>query len=127
MWASKIGWPPSIQDESIEIDLPSDQGLPPEAKADLHDAEHIVFVVRLAKLMNSMVSSLYVRKRQQTSFSERVQVAVRSLTDWAADLPPRLQLDMSEGASNPRHVTYLHLSFNQVSINQIDFELLFLC
>lgn len=122
MWASKIGWPPSIQDESIEIDLPSDQGLPPEAKADLHDAEHIVFVVRLAKLMNSMVSSLYVRKRQQTSFSERVQVAVRSLTDWAADLPPRLQLDMTEGASNPRHVTYLHLSFNQVSINECDLD-----
>ncbi|CAK3837103.1 related to positive activator of transcription [Lecanosticta acicola] len=113
MWASKIGWPPSIQDKSIEIDLPSDQGLPPDARADLHDAEHMIFVVRLARLTNSTVSSLYVRKRQQTSFSERVQVAVRSLTDWAADLPPRLQLDMTEGAPNPRHVTYMHLSFNQ--------------
>ena len=116
MWASKIGWPPSIQDPSIEIGLPSDNGLPAEAEADLHDAEHITFVVRLTQLTNNAVGSLYVRKRQPTSFSERVQTAVKAVSDCANDLPPRLQLRPEDsGVPNERHVLYMHLSFNQVS------------
>ncbi|EME43638.1 hypothetical protein DOTSEDRAFT_72863 [Dothistroma septosporum NZE10] len=114
MWASKIGWPPSIQDQSIEIGLPSDNGLPTEAELDLHDAEHITFVVRLTQLTNNAVGSLYVRKRQPTSFSERVRTALKAVSDWANDLPPRLQLRPEDsGVPNERHVLYMHLSFNQ--------------
>lgn len=115
MWASKIGWPPSIPDDSVEIGLPSDEGLPSEARSELHDAEHIVFVVRLARLTMNAVNSLYVRKRQPTSFSERVQTTVQALSEWSTDLPARLQLNAEDtGSQNERHVVFLHLSFNQV-------------
>ncbi|KAK4501879.1 hypothetical protein PRZ48_007688 [Zasmidium cellare] len=117
MWASKIGWPPSIPDDSVEIGLPSDEGLPAESRSELHDAEHIVFVVRLARLTMNAVNSLYVRKRQPTSFSERVQTTVQALSEWANDLPSRLQLNAEEsGTPNERHVVFLQLSFNQTVI-----------
>lgn len=120
LWASKIGWPPSIPDDSVEIGLPSNEGLAdvsPDIKDDFGDAEYIIMSVRLAKMLSHAVNTLYVRRRQPTSFSERVQVAVRALRDWADGLPEHLRLDESE--SNARvdpHILYLHLAFNQAVI-----------
>lgn len=118
LWASKIGWPPSIPDDSIEIGLPSDTGLSQEVRGDFEDPEYVIMSVRLARMLNNAVNTLYVRKRQPTSFSERVQAAVRALRDWADGLPDHLKLNVGDDAvTNPEnHVLYLHLAFNQAVI-----------
>lgn len=120
MWASKIGWPSSIPDDSVEISMPSNEGivdLSPELRKDFGDAEYIVMSVRLARMLNHAVNTLYVRRRQPTSFSERVQVAVRALRDWAGGLPEHLKLDESDSSMSAEgHILYLHLAFNQAVI-----------
>jgi hypothetical protein len=120
MWASKIGWPPSIPDDSVEIGLPSNEGLSAlsaTSRSDFGDAEFISMAVRLARMLNHAVNTLYVRRRQPTSFSERVQVAVRALREWSDGLPDHLKVDEDELAPNPEsHVLYLHLAFNQAVI-----------
>ncbi|EME82523.1 uncharacterized protein MYCFIDRAFT_176068 [Pseudocercospora fijiensis CIRAD86] len=117
LWASKIGWPPSSPDDSIEIGLPSDESLPPSARGDFEDAQYMIMSIKMARMLNHAVTTLYVRKRQPTSFSERVQVAVRALRDWADDLPEHLRLNTDElPVTVEPHVLYLHLAFNQVSI-----------
>lgn len=115
LWASKIGWPPSIPDESIEIGLPSDEGIPSDFSSDFEDREYMNMSVGLARMQNHAVNTLYVRKRQPTSFSERVQVAVRALRDWADRLPDHLKLSSDEPPDTIEpHVLYLHCAFNQV-------------
>lgn len=113
LWAGRIGVPPSIADESIEIRLPSDEGLP-ASSGDFRDSEHLIMSVRLSRMHSLSINTLYVWKRQLTSFSERVQAAVRSLRDWAEELPEHLKLK-SDQPVEPR-VQYLHLSFNQAVI-----------
>ena len=111
LWAGRAGIPPSIPEESIEIRLPSGQGLPVGSEIDFRDPEFLVMGVRLSRILSRAVNTLYVWKRQQTSFSERVQAAVRSLRDWAEDLPEHLRLRPDEAL--PPHVQYMHLSFIQ--------------
>lgn len=111
LWAGRNGIPPSIPDDSIEIRLPSDSNLPAGSEIDFRDASHLIASVHLSRILCNAVNTLYVWKRQQTSFSERVQAAVRSLRDWAEDIPPHLALKPNEPLE-PR-VQYMHLSFNQ--------------
>ena len=111
LWAGRVGIPPAIPDDSVEIRLPSSEGLPIDSESDFRDAEFLAMGVRLARILSRAVNTLYVWKRQQTSFSERVQAAVRSLRDWAEDLPEHLKL--RPGESLPPHVQYMHLSFIQ--------------
>ncbi|KIW00320.1 uncharacterized protein PV09_08207 [Verruconis gallopava] len=115
-WCSRIGWPPSIPDESVEIRFPSNEGIPEEAKTDFEDAQYIIAAIKLAKMHNHAVLTLYVRKRQPTSFSERVQVAVRALRDWANSLPEHLGVNSSGTESIASHILYLHLAYNQAVI-----------
>lgn len=114
LWSGRVGVPASIPDESIEIRLPLDEGLPEGSEVDFRDAEHLVMSVRLSRMHNHAVNTLYAWKRQQTSFSERVQAAVRSLRDWAEELPAHLRVKPDEPLE-PR-LQYMHLSFNQAVI-----------
>lgn len=111
LWCGRVGVPPSIPDESVEIRLPSAAGLPPGSELDFRDAEHLAMGVRLSRILSRAVNTLYVWKRQQTSFSERVQDAVRSLRDWAEQLPEHLHLRFDKAL--PPHVQYMHLAFIQ--------------
>ncbi|QIX00408.1 hypothetical protein AMS68_005925 [Peltaster fructicola] len=114
LWASKIGWPPSIPDDSIEIGLPSNIRLPADLEGDFEDADYTVAALRLAGMSNSAINTLYVRKRHTISFTERVQAAVRTLREWSESLPPRLRLsDNAVPQYIPNHLLYLHLAFNQ--------------
>jgi proline utilization trans-activator len=115
-WCSRIGWPPSIPDESVEISLPSDDAVPLEVRDDFEDAQYIIFAVKLAKMHNHAVITLYVRKRQPTSFSERVQVAVRALRDWVDGLPSHLRIANEDSNRIAGHILYLHLAYNQAVI-----------
>jgi proline utilization trans-activator len=111
LWCGRVGIPPSIPDESIEIRLPSAADLPIGSEVDFRDAEHLAMSVRLSRILSRAVNTLYVWKRQQTSFSERVQQAVRSLRDWAEQLPEHLRMRFDQPL--PPHVQYMHLSFIQ--------------
>lgn len=116
-WCSKVGWPPAIPDETVELGLPSDEAVPADAKDDFEDAQFIIFAIKLAKMHNDAVNTLYVRKRQPTSFSERVQVAVRAMRDWADALPKHLRVGSAESSpAVEAHVLYQHLAYNQAVI-----------
>ena len=116
-WCSKVGWPPAIPDETIEMPMPSNDTVPAEEKGDFEDAEYIVFAIKLAKMHNHAVNTLYVRKRQATSFSERVQVSVRAMRDWLDALPTHLRVAPAD-VSPPveAHVLYQHLAYQQAVI-----------
>jgi proline utilization trans-activator len=111
LWCGRVGIPPSIPDESIEIRLPSAASLPIGSEIDFRDAEHLAMSVRLSRILSRAVNTLYVWKRQETAFSSRVQDAVRSLRDWAEQLPEHLRLRFDQAL--PPHLQYMHLSFIQ--------------
>lgn len=116
-WCSKVGWPPAIPDECVEMPLPSDSAVPEDAKDDFTEAAYMVSAIKLARMNNHAVNTLYVRKRQATSFSERVQVAVRALRSWLDDLPDHLRVGPAD-TSPPveAHVLYQHLAYHQAVI-----------
>ena len=116
-WCSKVGWPPAIPDETIEMPWPSNEAVPEDEKDDFEDAEYIVFAIKLAKMHNHAVNTLYVRKRQATSFSERVQVSVRAMRDWVDALPEHLRVGPAD-TSPPveAHVLYQHLAYLQAVV-----------
>ncbi|KAJ9669407.1 hypothetical protein H2201_000274 [Coniosporium apollinis] len=114
MWASRLGQPVSIQDDDIEVDLPSSDGLAGTDSGDFGDPEYLIANIRLAKLAGHIIASIYARRRQQGAFSQRVQQVLRDLRNWVKDLPNRLQLDTDEPSQTaPNLIVSLHLSFNQ--------------
>lgn len=115
MWASKLGQPVSIQDDLIQVDLPSGEGLAGEYSGDFGDPDYLKACVQLAKLAEHVISSLYARRKQQGAFSQRVQQALRDLGKWVGDLPSRLQLATDvPSQTTPNHIIFMHLTFNQV-------------
>ncbi|KAJ9644500.1 hypothetical protein H2199_003463 [Coniosporium tulheliwenetii] len=118
MWASRLGQPVSIQDDDIEVDLPSSDGLAGTDSGDFGDPEYLIANIRLAKLAGHIIASIYARRRQQGAFSQRVQQVLRDLRNWVKDLPNRLQLDTDEPSQTaPNLIVSLHLSFNQAWID----------
>ncbi|RMJ13420.1 hypothetical protein CDV36_006926 [Fusarium kuroshium] len=117
-WGAQIGQPVSIRDEDIDVDPPSIEGLSPESAAeDFADAEYLTANHRLTNLAAQIASLIYSRKDQRTSFSSRVQQALRDLTSWLQGLPDSLRAAMEELPPNATApITALHLSFNQCLI-----------
>ncbi|OJD29068.1 fungal specific transcription factor domain-containing protein [Diplodia corticola] len=117
MWASKLGQPASIQDDDIEVDLPSCEGLTGPGADDFGDPDYINASIRLARLATHIIASIYKRKGQHGAFSQRVQQALRNLRSWVEELPSHLQLDTDDSLQvKSRTLVYLHLSFNQFVI-----------
>ena len=115
--ASKLGLPVSIQDDDIQVDLPSSEALGDESQDDFGDAEYILRNIELAKLSAHSIGSIYSRRKHRSPFSQRVQLSLKDLTKWVESLPPHLQLGESGGGSaSPNNIVYLHLTFNQASI-----------
>ena len=114
--AAKMGHPVSVQDSDISVDLPSSFGLSEVELADFHDEDYINASIRLARLSQSIISSIYSRRASQTAFSHRVQAALKDLRNWVEALPKHLQLvptNRLQALERPQK--WLHLSFNQVS------------
>ncbi|KAF2015284.1 hypothetical protein BU24DRAFT_441097 [Aaosphaeria arxii CBS 175.79] len=115
--SSKLGQPPSIPDDDVLADLPSDTGISEARKGDFEDAEYVIYQTELAKLSTQTISTIYSRRKHQTSFSQRVQLALRRLTGWVEALPPHLRLE--PGVDSPvshNQLVHLHLRFNQAVI-----------
>lgn len=116
-WAAKLGHPVSVHDDDIDVDLPRGDGV--VGHEDFGDHEYILRNIELARLTGRIIPSIYGRRKQQKSFSQRVQQALSDLTSWVESLPNHLQLHRSEdGMASPNNVIYLHLTFNQVGVRR---------
>ena len=115
MWASKMGHPVSIQDDEIEVERPSSTSSV-LYHDDFGDHEYMVASIQLAELAGRMMASIYGRRMQRGSFSQRVQHSLKELTSWVEHLPDHLQTKKELTSSmTPDAVASLHLLFNQVS------------
>ncbi|KAL2811259.1 fungal-specific transcription factor domain-containing protein [Aspergillus granulosus] len=117
MWATKLGYPSTIQDEEIQVNLPSNPaGLNDSDSLDFPDSAYFVARIKLARLSKQIIHSIYVQKAHESSLSGRVQDAFADLRRWLSELPPQLQLDSrDEGELDPK-ARSLHLLFNQLAI-----------
>lgn len=115
MWASKLGHPISVRDDVIEVDLPSNPNVK-NSVDDFRDCAYFVASIRLARLSGGILHSIYSRKAEQKSLSQRVQEALKDLRQFVQDLPSHLHIESSDSTEpSPRPISLsLNLSFNQV-------------
>lgn len=118
MWAAKLGYPPAIRDDDIEVNLPSNPvGLDNSSASDFPDCAYFMARIGLARLSSRIIHSIYSQKADTPSLSRRVQDAFGDLRRWLKNLPPSLQIDArEEGDSLDPRVRSLHLLFNQVRL-----------
>lgn len=123
MWGANLGHLAAIQDDEIEIDLPSkkslsDQAANSDSASDVSDCEYQRASVKLACHFTSVIRSVYSLRRphQDRQFSTRVHHSLQDLQAWVDQLSPSLQLDKSSEGPNDLKVVSLHLSFHQVCI-----------
>ncbi|KAG8361930.1 hypothetical protein FVEN_g240 [Fusarium venenatum] len=120
-WASMLGKPISIQDEDIDVNMPSElQSLPPSDTAsndDFADTDNFSASIRLANLGAKITASLYSRRSHNTPFSSRVQQALQDLSHWLQGLPEPLRKCIEHvPPGSTMHAVTLHLYFNQCLI-----------
>lgn len=116
MWSSQTGQPVSIEEDRIEVELPSNERLSDQDCSSLGNVAVQRCSIGLAKLSSRVLTTLYSRNALSMPFSVRVQNILRDLRSWSQDLPPELCLsqDIDHLPSMTPSVLYLHLSFNQV-------------
>lgn len=118
IFASKLNHPPAIQDDDIDLDLPSE--LPTSTPSNnFGDAEYNVANITLARLLSSIIRCVYSVRRQAegtcADVSSRAQVCLNDLECWYKALPRRFQID--DKALDDHHelqIVSLHLRFYQV-------------
>lgn len=111
MWASRLGHPVAIQDSDIEVDFPSNT-----PSDDFADSAYFIASIRLARLAGRVINSIYTRRPQQKTLSQRVQEALRDLRTFVEELPPHLHIEPTDGPEPSPKPLSLHLYFNQVRI-----------
>ncbi|KAF5025161.1 hypothetical protein F66182_2737 [Fusarium sp. NRRL 66182] len=115
MWASRLGHPVAIQDDDIEVDYPSDPVLATPSD-DFSDSSYFIAGLRLARLSARVINSIYTRKPQQKTLSQRVQEALRDLRAFVEELPAHLHLETADAPEPSPKPLQLHLYFNQIAI-----------
>lgn len=116
MWAAKLGYPSAIQDEDIEVNLPSNpEFVDDSTTSDFADCAYFIARVGLARLSTRIIHSIYLQKADAPSLSRRVQDCFADLRRWLKELPVSLQIEAKEEELDPR-VRSLHLLFNQLVI-----------
>jgi hypothetical protein len=112
--SSRLGQPLTIQDEDINIRLPSSHHLAPEDQDKFGPPEHLCANIELARITGTIMRDIYSPSSAlRGSFLHNVRTILKSLRKWDANVVPSLRL--SEGAAN-RPVTSLQLHFNQCII-----------
>lgn len=118
IFASKLNHPPAILDDDIDLDLPSE--VPTSIPNDsFGDAGYQVANITLARLLSSIIRSVYsVRKQAQgtcADVSSRAKACLNDLQSWYEGLPRRFQIDdKSMEDHHERQIISLHLRFYQV-------------
>ncbi|KAK5992150.1 putative transcriptional regulatory C3C7.04-like protein [Cladobotryum mycophilum] len=111
MWATILGYPVAIQDSDIDVDLPSNKGL---LDIDFADCAYSIAMIGLAMISGRIIHSIYGKRSQHTSLSQRVHDSLSALRQWLKDLPPSLQMDPTGNNTAQREAESLHLLFNQL-------------
>ncbi|KAJ4132518.1 hypothetical protein NW754_015335 [Fusarium falciforme] len=111
----ECGGPLAIQDNDIEVDFPSDPVLETPSD-DFADSAYFIASIRLARLAWRVINSIYTRRPQQKTLSQRVQEALRDLRTFVEELPPHLHIESTDGPEPSPKPLSLHLYFNQVAI-----------
>ncbi|RYP78743.1 hypothetical protein DL771_000410 [Monosporascus sp. 5C6A] len=113
MWLSCLmGRPPTIQDEAIQLEPPSeDRGMPPAIGLKAH--------VDLSKICGYIVCNTYriapwVHKN--TSTSTLIDNTLAQLAGWLDNLPPELQMIDTPTRNHDRACCELHMFYNQLLI-----------
>ena len=115
MWGCRLGLPLAIQDDDIEVEMPSDAELDEDAKRyQFSDTKYVIANTRLARIVGDITNKIYSRRKYNETFLQRVQKVLRELRSWLETLPEHLRLNSDDIQRRPRRVTSLHLSFNQV-------------
>ncbi|KAH8198071.1 hypothetical protein TruAng_007743 [Truncatella angustata] len=115
--AARLSQPFSIQDDEIQVDLPSSVDMPIDSKEDFTEASDLVNRIKLVKLTGQITTLLYGRKLQNDSFLQRVQQALKDLQDWFHKLEGLFDTEgqrFTKATSGPTRA--LLLSFNQCMI-----------
>lgn len=115
MWASRLGHPVAIQDDDIEVDLPTDPVLDTPSD-DFADSSYFIAGLKLARLAAKVINAIYTRRPQQKTLSQRVQEALRDLRAFVEELPPHLHIEPTDAPEPSPKPLSLHLYFNQVAI-----------
>ncbi|KAL7622910.1 hypothetical protein AAE478_006589 [Parahypoxylon ruwenzoriense] len=124
VFGANLNLPAAIQDDEIEVDLPSQQvpasqPLEHGLGGNDYDREYHVAKIKLAGHLTNIIRSVYNprRRNQDTNLSTRVQQALKGLQDWVYELPSHLQINKSlEEGINDLKVVSLHLSFFHCTI-----------
>jgi hypothetical protein len=119
MWASRLGHPVAVREDDIEVDLPTDPVLDTPSD-DFADSSYFIASIRLASLAAKVINSIYTRKPQKKTLSQRVQEALRDLRAFVEELPAHLHIEPTDAPEPSPKPLSLHLYFNQVSVTPIN-------
>ncbi|KAM7191621.1 Fungal specific transcription factor domain containing protein [Naviculisporaceae sp. PSN 640] len=121
LWACKLGCPPALQDQDIQVDLPTDPPTPSPGSLpeDFVQARYVTAYVKLTLIMNKVVRSIYGKDKITTLFN-KVQKRVLELKDWVEELPQSFRISTSLSSTNSAYHRYdvlsLHMTLNQTII-----------
>jgi hypothetical protein len=115
MWGSKTGLPVSILDEDIHVDMQSTISRQEDHDAQFSDTDYLIASINLATIAGEIITKIYSKKKYNETFLHRVQKLLKALKTWVETLPGHLRLNSDDTSFNQKHITSLHLSFNQVS------------
>lgn len=111
---SRLGQPLSIQDEDIDVTLPSVDRLSSEEKEEMGVPAHLNANIELARIEGSIMRNIYSpSSAAQGGFLHNVRTILNKLRTWDANIAPSLR--WSQGCSH-RPVASLQLHFNQCII-----------
>ncbi|KAF9887021.1 hypothetical protein FE257_010637 [Aspergillus nanangensis] len=116
MWGSKMGQPSQILDDDIHLDMPSNVSPSQLHDEQFSDTDHMTANINLARIVGETIAKLYSRRKYNETFLQRVQKLLKALRSWVETLPQHLRLNEDEPEMNHKHISSLHLAFNQCVI-----------
>lgn len=110
MIASKLGYPLSISDEDIDVEMPSMDTLYDQEQTEFSDPVPLRAHVGLARITGCILSDIdSIPKHQKETFPRRVYRVHNDLRRWDAELPESLRL---KAEMPPRNLFTLHMHYH---------------
>ncbi|GFF66715.1 hypothetical protein IFM47457_08424 [Aspergillus lentulus] len=116
MWGSKMGMPSQILDDDIHVDMPSKISPAQLHDEQFSDPDYQKANIELARIVGETIAKLYSRRKYSETFLQRVQKLLKALKNWIDTLPDHLRLNENDPEMNTKHISSLHLAFNQCVI-----------
>ncbi|KAL4937095.1 fungal-specific transcription factor domain-containing protein [Aspergillus oleicola] len=115
---SRLGQPVAIQDDDIDVEIPSLEPLVVENQRTLDKPVHLMAHIELARITGSIVSDIYGPSPKADvgtgKLVQNVRAILQRLRAWDANIPDSLRWDQEGGIL--RSVASLQLHFNQCII-----------